>query len=91
MYFTLMLFTFMFVLVDTGLQYLNIYINKWYVAQKEKSVRDRAQKAKHSKSVIRRKVTVYNSKYRICYRRISLTHLFMCDRSRFRILAGGGK
>ena len=29
-YFTLALFCFMFVLVDTGLQYLNIYINKWY-------------------------------------------------------------
>jgi len=58
-----MLFTFMFVLVDTGLQYLNIYINKWFVAQKERVQRDQAKKAKASKSVIRRKVTVYNSKY----------------------------
>ena len=29
-YFTLLLFTFMFVLVDMGMQYLNIYITKWY-------------------------------------------------------------
>ena len=29
-YFTLILFTFMFVLVDIGMQYLNIYITKWY-------------------------------------------------------------
>ena len=29
-YFTLFLFTFMFVLVDIGMQYLNIYITKWY-------------------------------------------------------------
>ena len=33
-YFALILFTFMFVLVDTGLNYLNIYINKWYLGQK---------------------------------------------------------
>ena len=54
-----MLFTFMFVLVDTGLQYLNIYINKWYIAQKEKAVKDQAKKDKTSKSVIRRKVSIY--------------------------------
>jgi len=29
-YFVLFLFTFMFVLVDSGLHYLNTYINKWY-------------------------------------------------------------
>ena len=29
-YFSLILFTFMFVLVDTGMQYLNMYINKWF-------------------------------------------------------------
>ena len=46
MYFSLMLFTFMFVLVDTGLQYLNIYINKWYIAQKDKAVKDQAKKDK---------------------------------------------
>ena len=49
----------MFVLVDTGLQYLNIYINKWYIAQKDKVVREQAKKDKSSKSVIRRKVSVY--------------------------------
>ena len=54
-----MLFTFMFVLVDTGLQYLNIYINKWYIAQKDKAVKDQAKKDKTSKSVIRRKVSIY--------------------------------
>ena len=58
-----MLFTFMFVLVDTGLQYLNIYINKWYVAQKEKAVKEQAKKAQASKSVIRRKVSVYEGKF----------------------------
>ena len=61
-YFSLFMFTFMFVLVDTGLQYLNIYINKWYLASKEKIIREQAKKAKASKSVIRRKVTAYNSK-----------------------------
>ena len=34
-YFTLMLFTFMFVLVDTGVHYCNYYINKWYLATKD--------------------------------------------------------
>ena len=46
----------MFVLVDTGLQYLNIYINKWYILQKEKAVREQNKKAKASKSVIKRKI-----------------------------------
>ena len=41
-----MLFTFMFVLVDTGLQYLNIYINKWYLGQKAKAVKEQAKKEK---------------------------------------------
>ena len=59
-----MLFTFMFVLVDTGLQYLNIYINKWYIAQKEKAVKDQAKKDKTSKSVIRRKVSIYEGTIR---------------------------
>ena len=58
-----MLFTFMFVLVDTGLQYLNIYINKWYIAQKQKAVKEQAKKAQASKSVIRRKVSVYEGKF----------------------------
>jgi len=30
----------MFVLVDTGMQYLNMYINKWFLAQKEKTLKD---------------------------------------------------
>ena len=38
-YFTLMLFTFMFVLVDTGMQYLNIYITKWYFDSKDKAIK----------------------------------------------------
>lgn len=33
-YFTLILFTFMFVLLDTGLHYVNGYINKWYSSHK---------------------------------------------------------
>lgn len=38
-WFTLILFTFMFVLVDTGLSYLNMYINKWYAKAVEKAER----------------------------------------------------
>ena len=38
-YFSLILFTFMFVLVDTGSQYLNMYINKWYLNHVEKHKR----------------------------------------------------
>lgn len=48
MYLTLMLFTFMFVLVDTGLQYLNMYINKWWLNQKERAERIQRQKDKSS-------------------------------------------
>ena len=43
-----MLFTFMFVLVDTGLQYLNMYINKWWLNQKERAERIQRQKDKSS-------------------------------------------
>jgi len=55
-YFALILFTFMFVLVDTGTQYLNIYINKWYLTHKEKHIKVQAKKNKASKSTIKRKV-----------------------------------
>lgn len=61
-YFSLILFSFMFVLIDTGLQYLNTYINKWYLVQREKAIRKQAKKAAKSKSVIKRKVTKYESK-----------------------------
>lgn len=36
-YFVLTLFTFMFVLVDTGLHYLNTFINKWYLKAVKKA------------------------------------------------------
>jgi len=62
-YFTLILFTFMFVLVDTGLQYLNMYVNKWYLRAIERHKREQHLKDLTSKTVIRRKVTVYDSKY----------------------------
>ena len=61
-YFALILFTFMFVLVDTGLQYLNSYINKWYAAQKAKVMLEQQKKNAASKTVIKRKVTTYKSK-----------------------------
>lgn len=61
-YFALILFTFMFVLVDTGLQYLNSYINKWYAAQKAKHILEQQKKNAASKTVIKRKVTTYKSK-----------------------------
>ena len=43
-YFTVMLFTFMFVLVDTGVHYCNYYINKWYLSTKEKALQDQKKK-----------------------------------------------
>ena len=52
----------MFILVDTGLSYLNIYINNWYVKAVEKAKMIQKYKDKHSKSVIKRKVTQYQSK-----------------------------
>jgi len=35
-YFALLLFTFMFVLIDSGSVYLNVYINKWHRAHLRK-------------------------------------------------------
>ena len=61
-YFTLMLFTFMFVLVDTGVHYCNYYINKWYLATKDIAISEQKKKDQQSKSVIKRKVTSYKSK-----------------------------
>lgn len=61
-YLIVILFSFMFVLTDTGLQYLNIYINKWYLAQKELAIKQQQQRDKQSKSVIRRKVTSYKNR-----------------------------
>ena len=60
-YFALILLSFMFVLVDTGLQYLNQYINKWYQAQKEKAEREQKKKSRQSKTVIKRKISTYKS------------------------------
>ena len=84
-----MLFTFMFVLVDTGLQYLNIYINKWYVAQKEKAVKEQAKKAQASKSVIRRKVSVYEGKFSQNFK--NFAHILLSYRSRICFLTRGWK
>ena len=52
----------MFVLVDTGLQYMNMYINKWYAASKIKALAEAKKKSAQSKSVIRKKVTSYKGK-----------------------------
>ena len=62
MYFTLMLFTFMFVLVDTGLQYLNMYINKWYLTQRERAEIAQKKKDKLSQTTIKRQLSKYESK-----------------------------
>ena len=39
-----------------------MYINKWFLAQKEKTLKDQKKKDKKSTSVIRRKVTSFTSK-----------------------------
>mmetsp|Transcript_6511 Transcript_6511/g.7803 ORF Transcript_6511/g.7803 Transcript_6511/m.7803 type:complete len:253 (+) Transcript_6511:2820-3578(+) len=61
-YFVIILFTFMFVLVDTGLHYLNIYINKWYELQLEKAKQLKQKKDMKSKSVIKRKLSTYKNR-----------------------------
>ena len=65
-YFALILLSFMFVLVDTGLQYLNQYINKWYQAQKEKAEKEQKKKSRQSKTVIKRKISTYKSTVKTC-------------------------
>ena len=65
-YFALILLSFMFVLVDTGLQYLNQYINKWYQAQKEKAEKEQKKKSRQSKTVIKRKISTYKSTDKTC-------------------------
>lgn len=56
----------MFVLVDTGTHYLNIYINHWYTAQRDKTLRQEKKKALKSArdTAIKRKVTSFKSKLR---------------------------
>ena len=61
-YFATFLFLFMFVLIDTGLHYLNTYINKWYLSQKERVLAEETKRRSQSKSTIKRKVTNYQSK-----------------------------
>ena len=81
-WFTLVLFTFMFVLVDTGLAYLNMYINKWYLRALERAERDRRMKAKRSKTVIKRKLTNFKSKSHPS----SIMTALLFVRSRLRVL-----
>lgn len=52
----------MFVLVDTGVSYVNIYINKWYLNAVDKAKKQQIRKDLQSKSVIKKKVTTYDSK-----------------------------
>lgn len=89
MYFSLILLSFMFVLVDTGMQYLNTYINKWYTAQKDKAKAEHARMQAKSKSVIKRKVTSYKSKKSPFTYVVDHPCLFF--RSRFCLLLGGRK
>jgi len=63
-WFTLILFTFMFILVDTGLAYLNKYINKWYMQSVERAERNKLLKNKQSKTTIKRRLTNYQGKRR---------------------------
>ena len=96
-YFTVILFTFMFVLIDCGLQYLNFYIDKWFKLQKEKAIREKAKKAKSSKSVIKRKITASNtSKQATSFFNVLkcalIIYLFIFYfRSWIRLLVGGRK
>jgi len=39
-YFVIILFSFMFVLVDTGMSYLHVYINKWYLSAVDKAEKE---------------------------------------------------
>ena len=96
-YFTVILFTFMFVLIDCGLQYLNFYIDKWFKLQKEKAIREKAKKAKSSKSVIKRKITASNTSKQatsffngLKYALIIYLFIFYF-RSWIRLLVGGRK
>ena len=64
-YFALILFTFMFVLIDSGSNYLNKYINQWYRNHQKNYRKEEEKKNKASKSVIKRKVAPFKSKYRL--------------------------
>jgi len=66
-YFALTLFTFMFVLVDLGLQYLTVYIDGWFNERKRKEELQLEIKKKSSKTVIKRKITTFTSKFEFCY------------------------
>ena len=58
-YFALILFTFMFVLIDSGSIYLNKYINQWYRNHMKRYRKTQVKKDKKSKSAIRRKVAPF--------------------------------
>ena len=62
MYLALILFSFMFVLIDSGMEYLNQYITRWHSAQKEQALKEKEKRSMQSKTVIKRKITQYNSK-----------------------------
>ena len=54
----------MFVLTDTGLQYLNMFIRNWYMAEVQRAKKAQQVKDMQNKTVIKRKVSTYNCKYR---------------------------
>ena len=52
----------MFVLTDTGLQYLNMFIRNWYMAEVQRAKKAQMAKDMQNKTVIKRKVSTYNCK-----------------------------
>ena len=54
----------MFVLTDTGLQYLNMFIRNWYMAEVQRAKKAQQVKDMQNKTVIKRKVSTYKCKFR---------------------------
>ena len=52
----------MFVLTDTGLQYLNMFIRNWYMAEVQRAKKAQLAKDMQNKTVIKRKVSTYKCK-----------------------------
>ena len=61
-YMAIFLFTSGYVLVDSGLHYLDIEINSWLIAKKEREETKAKKKAALDPTSERRRVSFYNSK-----------------------------
>ena len=81
-YFTMLVVTISYVLIDIGFRYTNSELNLWTRKRKAHALQKQKEKDLQDETIVRSRVSFHNSKYNKCHPIAKLTHVFVTATAR---------